>query len=49
MVVSEKSDDVCGWYETKKGVKQLMAKASAWSFDGQGVREEGKYTFIAKK
>ena len=50
--VSEKSDDVCAVYETKKGA--VKAK-----FNGEGKctviwmdkesEEEGKYTFIAKK
>ncbi len=50
--VSEKSDDVCAVYETKKGT--VKAK-----FNGEGKctviwmdkesEEEGKYTFIAKK
>ena len=50
--VSEKSDDVCAVYETKKGA--VKAK-----FNGEGrctviwmdkeSEEEGKYTFIAKK
>ena len=50
--VSEKSDDVCAVYETKKGA--VKAK-----FNGEGKctviwmdkesEEEGKYTFVAKK
>ena len=50
--VSEKSDDVCAVYETKKGA--VKAK-----FNGEGKctviwldkesEESGKYTFIAKK
>ena len=50
--VSDKSDDVCAVYETKKGAvkaKFNQGFVTPRHLDGQGVRRSGKYTFIAKK
>ena len=50
--VSEKSDDVCAVYETKKGAVKAKfngeGKCTVIWMDSESA-EEGKYTFIAKK
>jgi hypothetical protein len=50
--VSQKSDDVCAVYETKKGAVKAKftdsGKCTVIWMDKES-EEEGKYTFIAKK
>ena len=50
--VSEKSDDVCAVYETKKGAVKAKftdsGKCTVIWMDKES-EEKGKYTFIAKK